>query len=71
MKKVYIKGICCKGCEKELTKIFSNIYGVKNVSVSQEDCTVSYEGYISERVIQQALKSTDYEIDKFDIESDK
>jgi copper chaperone CopZ len=69
MKKLYIKGICCKGCERELTKIFVNIYGVKNVKVSQDDCTVSYDGYVSERVIRQALKDTDYEIDRFDIES--
>jgi copper chaperone CopZ len=65
MKKILIKGICCKGCKKQLENIFSNIYGVKNVSFSMDDCSVSYEGYVSKRVIEQALKDTDFEIDKY------
>ncbi|QWC00052.1 heavy-metal-associated domain-containing protein [Mycoplasmatota bacterium] len=71
MKKVYIKGICCKGCKKQLENIFNNIYGIKNAVVSQDDCSITYDGYVSERVIEQALKGTDYEIEKFDIEHKK
>ncbi|MCF7924466.1 MAG: hypothetical protein K9L64_05095 [Candidatus Izimaplasma sp.] len=69
MKKVLIKGICCKGCQKQLENIFNNIYGIKNVVVSQEDCSVVYDGYVSKRVIEQALKGTSFEIDKFLSES--
>ncbi|MFW5888898.1 MAG: cation transporter [Bacillota bacterium] len=69
MKKVLLKGICCKGCKKQLESIFNNIYGVKNVTVSQEDCSVEFDGYVSKRVIEQALKETDFEIEKFLSES--
>lgn len=71
MKKILIKGVCCKGCKKELEGIFSNIYGVKNVSVSMDDCSISYEGYVSKRVIEQALKGTDYEVEKYLSDSNK
>jgi len=64
MKTVYIKGICCKGCAKELEGIFKNIYGVSKVEVSADDCTVKYEGYVSKKVILEALEGTKYEIDK-------
>ncbi len=66
MKTVHIKGICCKGCAKELENIFSNIYGVSNVEVSVDTCTVTYEGYVSNRVIIEALENTDYEVEKID-----
>jgi copper chaperone CopZ len=69
MKKIIIKGICCRGCKKQLEAIFNQIYGIKNVQVSQEDCSVSYEGYVSKRIIEQALKGTDFEIEKFVTES--
>lgn len=64
MKIAYIKGICCKGCAKELEGIFNNIYGISNVKVSVDDCAVSYDGYVSERVILEALQGTKYEIEK-------
>jgi copper chaperone CopZ len=69
MKKIFIKGICCRGCKKQLESIFNQIYGIKNVIVSQEDCSVSYDGYVSKRIIEQALKGTDFEIEKFVTES--
>lgn len=65
MKKLIIKGICCRGCKKQLETIFNNIYGIKNVRVSDEDCSISYDGYVSKRVIEQALKGTDYEVEKY------
>jgi copper chaperone CopZ len=64
MKTVYIKGICCKGCAKELEGIFENIYGISNVKVSTEDCAVTYDGYISEKVILEALEGTEYKVEK-------
>lgn len=71
MKKVLIKGICCRGCAKSLEKIFNDIYGIKKVSISIDDCTVTYDGYVSKRVIEQALENTDFEIEKFIEDSDK
>ncbi len=64
MKTVIIKGICCKGCAKELEGIFNNIYGISNVKVSTDDCAVTYDGYVSNRVILEALEGTKYEVDK-------
>jgi copper chaperone CopZ len=71
MRKIIIKGICCRGCKKQLESIFNQIYGIKNVIVSQEDCSVSYDGYVSKRIIEQALKGTDFEIEKFVTDSKK
>ena len=65
MNKVLIRGICCKGCKNQLENIFNNIYGIKDVVVSQKDCSVVYDGYVSKRVIEQALKETSFEIEKF------
>lgn len=65
MKKVIIKGICCKGCAKDLENIFKKIYGIKNVKVSYKNCTITYDGYVSDRVITEALENTDYEIEAF------
>jgi len=70
MRKIIIKGMSCKGCEKELAHIFKQIYGIKNVVVSGEECSITYEGYVSKRVIEQALEGTDYEIEKYLTESD-
>ena len=64
MKKVLIKGLCCKGCAKELKGIFENIYGVSNVRVSSEDCTITFDGYISNKVIYEVLEGTKYQVDK-------
>ncbi len=71
MKKLIIAGICCRGCKKQLETIFNNVYGIKNVVVSQEDCSVTYDGYVSKRVIEQALKGTDYKIEKYLSEPNK
>lgn len=65
MNKVTIKGIYCQGCARQLEGIFNSIYGVKNVVVSQEDCSVVFEGYVSKRIIEQALRGTDYKMIDF------
>lgn len=65
MKKIIMKGICCKGCAKDLENIFSQLYGLENVNVSYENCTVTYDGYVSKRVILQALENTSYQVEAF------
>ncbi len=62
MKKAKIKGMCCDGCAEEVKHIFKNLYGVSNVIVSREEETVEYEGFISKRVIEEALKGTSYSL---------
>ncbi len=62
MKKAIIEGMCCKGCAEEVKHIFKNIYGISNVSVSLDEKSVVYEGYVSKRVIEEALKKTSYKL---------
>ncbi len=62
MKRAYIDEIHCKGCANELIKIFESIYGLSNVSVSVENDYVSYDGYVSERVIREALENTKFKL---------
>jgi copper chaperone CopZ len=64
MKTVYIKGLCCKGCANELKGIFEKVYGISNINVSVENCSVSFDGYISKKVILEALEGTKYEVEK-------
>jgi copper chaperone CopZ len=69
MKKAIIDGMCCKGCANEVKHIFENIYGVKNVEISEDRSYVTFEGYVSKRVIQEALNNTNYKlvnIEKFE-----
>jgi len=60
MKKAIIEGMCCNGCAEEAKHIFTNIYGISNVSVSLDDESITYEGFVSKRVIEDALKGTSY-----------
>ncbi len=62
MKRAFIEGMCCKGCANEVKHIFEKIYGVSNVSVSEDDSSVQYDGYISKRVIEESLKGTNYKL---------
>ncbi len=62
MKKAIIEGMCCKGCAEEVKHILKNIYGISNVEVSLEENTVIYEGYVSKRVIEEALHDTNYKL---------
>lgn len=62
MKKAIIDGMCCKGCANEVKHIFENLYGVFNVKVSEDRTYITFEGYVSKRVIQEALADTNYEL---------
>ncbi len=62
MKKAIIEGMCCKGCAEEVKHIFKNIYGISNVEVSLDENTVIYEGFVSKRVIEEALQDTNYKL---------
>ena len=62
MKKAIVEGMCCNGCAEEVKHIFENIYGISNVSVEKDEDTVTYEGYVSKRVIEEALQNTSYKL---------
>jgi copper chaperone CopZ len=69
MKKAIIDGMCCKGCANEVKHIFENIYGVKNVEISEDRTYLTYEGFVSKRIVQEALTNTSYklvEIEKYE-----
>ncbi len=60
MKKAIVEGMCCNGCAEEVKHIFQNIYGITSVSVNREEEAVTYEGFVSKRVIEEALNGTSY-----------
>jgi len=62
MKKAIVEGMCCKGCAEEVKHIFQNIYGVSNVQVNKDEDTVTYNGFVSKRVIEEALEETSYKL---------
>ena len=62
MKKVIIENMCCEGCAEEVKHIFEDIYGIFDVSVSVDDSSVTYDGYVSKRVIEEALQDTNYKL---------
>ena len=62
MKKAIIDNMCCEGCANEVKRIFESIYGINYVSVSLEESTVIYEGYVSQKVIEEALQGTSYNL---------
>ncbi|MCK4551910.1 MAG: cation transporter [Tenericutes bacterium] len=62
MKKAYLENICCEGCANEVKHIFENIYGVTDVSVSVDNSSVTYKGYVSKGVIEEALLGTSYKL---------
>jgi len=62
MKKIDVDGICCEGCAEEIKHIFENIYGVTKVSVSIEDSSITFGGYVSQRIIEEALLGTQYKV---------
>ncbi|MBI9009620.1 MAG: heavy-metal-associated domain-containing protein [Tenericutes bacterium] len=66
MKKAIIDGMCCKGCANEVKNIFEHIYGVSNVKISDDNSFVTYEGYVSKRIVQEALAKTNYELVKIE-----
>lgn len=62
MKRAKIDGMCCEGCAQEVKHIFENIYGISNVSVSVDNSSVLYDGYVSKRIIEESLEGTNYKI---------
>lgn len=62
MKIAVIENMCCEGCAEEVKHIFENIYGIIDVSVSVDDSSVTYDGYVSKRVIEDALQGTNYKL---------
>lgn len=62
MKKAIIEGMCCKGCANEVKHIFESIYGISNVQVSQDKNYVTFDGYVSDRIISEALENTHYKL---------
>lgn len=62
MKKAFIEGMCCKGCANQVKHIFINLYGVTNVELSDDLSYVTFEGYVSKRVIVEALNNTNYKL---------
>lgn len=62
MKKAVIENMCCEGCAEEVRHIFEDIYGVFDVRVSVDDSSVTYDGYVSKRVIEEALQGTNYKL---------
>ena len=66
MKKAIIENICCEGCAEQVKHIFENIYGISNVEVSIDESSVTYKGYVSKRIIEGALKGTNYKLVKIE-----
>lgn len=66
MKKATLDNMCCEGCANEVKHIFENIYGISHVEVSVEDSSVTYEGYVSKRIIEEALRGTNYKLVKIE-----
>jgi len=64
MKKAIISNICCEGCARDIKYVLERIYGITDVTVSKEGGFATYEGYVSEKVISQALKEEGYHLDK-------
>jgi copper chaperone CopZ len=58
--------MCCEGCANEVKHIFENIYGISHVEVSVDDSSVTYEGYVSKRIIEEALRGTNYKLVKIE-----
>lgn len=66
MKKAIISNICCEGCARDIKHVLESIYGVTDVVVSKEDGYASFEGYVSEKVISQALEEEGYHLVKIE-----
>jgi copper chaperone len=64
MKKAIIKNICCEGCARDVKYVLENIYGITNVFVSFDGGYATFEGYVSEKVVKQALSEEGYQLEK-------
>ena len=69
MKKVEIKieGMHCEGCSKRLTKVLSNVEGVKNAEVSLENklADIEYDETVSKlEDFYEAIEDAGFEVVK-------
>ncbi len=64
MKKAIISNIHCEGCAKDIKNVLEHIYGISNVQVSFEGGYASFEGFVSNKVISQALLEEGYHLEK-------
>lgn len=64
MKKAIISNIHCEGCAKDIKNVLEHVYGVSNVQVSFEGGYATFEGYVSDKVISQALLEEGYHLEK-------
>ena len=64
MKKAIISNICCEGCARDVKYVLENVYGITNVTVSLDGGYATFEGYVSEKVIAQALEDEGYHLEK-------
>ena len=62
MKKAFIENICCEGCARDVKHILESIYGISKVVVLCEGGYALYEGYVSAKVIEEALKEEGYHL---------
>ena len=67
MKKVEIKieGMHCEGCSKRLTKVLSNVEGVKNAEVSLENklADIEYDETVSKlEDFYEAIEDAGFEV---------
>ncbi|MBN2504017.1 MAG: heavy-metal-associated domain-containing protein [Bacilli bacterium] len=62
MKKAIIKGMCCEGCARDVKHVLESIYGITNVKVSCEDGTALFDGFVSKKIIEEALRKEGYQL---------
>lgn len=64
MKKAFISNIHCEGCAKDIKNVLEHIYGISNVSVSFDEGYALFDGFVSDKVITQALIEEGYHLEK-------
>jgi len=62
MKKAVIENICCEGCARDVKHVMEGIYGISNVTVSLEGGFATFDGFVSEKVIAEALEEEGYHL---------
>ena len=64
MKKAFISNIHCEGCARDIKNVLEHIYGISNVTVSFDEGYAIFEGFVSDKVITQALAEEGYHLEK-------
>lgn len=62
MKKAWIDGICCEGCARDVKHVLESIYGISDVQVFCLEGYALFEGFVSHKVIEEALKEEGYSL---------